>query len=767
MTNSVIQKIVLFVFFGIVASGCALEDDSTVTAKKDIAKPVLTEITAVSSPTSNTEPSYIFNTTEEGTISYGGSCTSTTSSAVSGDNTITFSSLSDGTYSDCTLTVTDSSGNVSSPLSITSFVVDLIPVIAEVTAVTTPANDTTPNYTFSSSESGTIVYGGSCSSNTTSATSGDNTITFSTLSSGTYSDCTIRVTDSAGKASNSLTITSFVIDATEPTVLSTSPTDRQTGISIGTSISITFSESIDTSSVTTNTSNTDCSGTIQLSSNNFSSCVQISSTPSASNSNKTFSMTPSSYISAGTTFKIKVLNTLKDSVGNTLSSNYTTSNGFTTVSGPILSQVTAVTTPTNNTTPSYTFSSNESGTITYGGSCSSSTTSATTDNNTVSLNSLIDRTYSDCTITVTGSTTNGSSTLNINTFVIDTTAPTVSSVSPTDNQSSASISNNISVTFSEGMDNTTVTTNTDNTSCLGSFLLSSDNFSSCVQMSSSTSSSNSDKTFTVDPSDNLSYSTTYKIRVTTGVKDSAGNTLSSQYTQSGFTLLLYLLPDTGQTDDYTNTFGEDSDYTINPPSFTNNGDGTVTDENTGLMWQRQDDATQRVWSSSVSYCSDLTLAGYSDWRLPEVFELQNIVDYEEIRPTIDTSYFPSTQSNRYWSSTSYVSDSSNAWIVNFESGLVTKYNLSSDEYVRCVRGQVKTFSFTNNGNGTVTDQTTGLHWQQTHDVNTRSWEDALSYCEGAFSGQQQRLADAQHQGITIHLGSQPEHPRHRHHLFPQ
>ena len=66
MTNSVIQKIVLFVFFGIVASGCALEDDPSVTAKKDIAKPTLTEVTAVSSPTSDAEPSYTFNTTEEG-----------------------------------------------------------------------------------------------------------------------------------------------------------------------------------------------------------------------------------------------------------------------------------------------------------------------------------------------------------------------------------------------------------------------------------------------------------------------------------------------------------------------------------------------------------------------------------------------------------------------------------------------------------------------------------------------------------------------------
>ena len=85
------------------------------------------------------------------------------------------------------------------------------PTIAEVTTVTTPTSDTTPDYTFSSDEAGTITYGGSCSSNTTSAISGNNSITFTSLSDGTYSNCTIMVTDSAGNTSNSLSITSFVI----------------------------------------------------------------------------------------------------------------------------------------------------------------------------------------------------------------------------------------------------------------------------------------------------------------------------------------------------------------------------------------------------------------------------------------------------------------------------------------------------------------------------------------------------------------------------
>ena len=70
-------------------------------------------------------------------------------------------------------------------------------IIETVTAVRTPNIDTTPNYTFSSSKAGTITYGGSCSSSTTIAISGNNTITFNALANGTYDNCTITVTDNS------------------------------------------------------------------------------------------------------------------------------------------------------------------------------------------------------------------------------------------------------------------------------------------------------------------------------------------------------------------------------------------------------------------------------------------------------------------------------------------------------------------------------------------------------------------------------------------
>jgi len=85
------------------------------------------------------------------------------------------------------------------------------PVIAEVTAVTTPTKDSSPDYTFSSDEAGTISYAGSCSSSTTAAVSGNNTVTLVSLSRGTYTDCTVTVKDSSGNVSNSITVTSFSV----------------------------------------------------------------------------------------------------------------------------------------------------------------------------------------------------------------------------------------------------------------------------------------------------------------------------------------------------------------------------------------------------------------------------------------------------------------------------------------------------------------------------------------------------------------------------
>lgn len=187
----------------------------------DTNAPTLTQVTAVTTPTTDTTPSYTFSTSEAGTIAYSGSCNSATTEARSGENTVTFNALSDGSYSNCALTVMDASNNISLALSIPSFTIDTVaPTLVEVTAITTPANDSTPTYTFNSSELGTITVGGACSSAMTAATSGANTITFNTLEDGEYSDCTIQVTDLAGHVSNELALATFTIYTVQPVLSS-------------------------------------------------------------------------------------------------------------------------------------------------------------------------------------------------------------------------------------------------------------------------------------------------------------------------------------------------------------------------------------------------------------------------------------------------------------------------------------------------------------------------------------------------------------------
>jgi photosystem II stability/assembly factor-like uncharacterized protein len=126
-------------------------------------------------------------------------------------------------------------------------------------------------------------------------------------------------------------------------------------------------------------------------------------------------------------------------------------------------------------------------------------------------------------------------------YVVDTKAPSVSSLQLTDGVTTLStftdrclpVTSNIMVTFDDVMEPSYITTSTSDTTCRAETIkVSSDNFSTCVKMSSEPSASNSNQTFTLDPYDNLSFYTTYKVRVTTGVKDVLGNNISSQYDNS-------------------------------------------------------------------------------------------------------------------------------------------------------------------------------------------------------------------------------------------
>ena len=83
-------------------------------------------------------------------------------------------------------------------------------------------------------------------------------------------------------------------------------------------------------------------------------------------------------------------------------------------------------------------------------------------------------------------------------------------------------------------------------------------------------------------------------------------------------------------------------------AFHDNGNGTVSDSVTGLMWQQgdgQNDDGGRTWEEALGYCENLSLGGHSDWRLPNVRELETLVAWDRYDPAIDTMYFPECRSS--------------------------------------------------------------------------------------------------------------------------
>ena len=119
--------------------------------------------------------------------------------------------------------------------------------------------------------------------------------------------------------------------------------------------------------------------------------------------------------------------------------------------------------------------------------------------------------------------------------------------------------------------------------------------------------------------------------------------------------------------------------------FSDNGDGTVTDNDTNLMWIQKKADTTMTWKDALAYCENLTFAGHSDWRLPNIKELISIVDYNAYVPAIDTTFFPDMESSYYWTSTTYTFNTDEAWILNFYNGYDFYTSKSFALYVIAVR----------------------------------------------------------------------------------
>lgn len=265
---------------------------------------------------------------------------------------------------------------------------------------------------------------------------------------------TSSATDLAGNAVAQSTITFTTGSATQtasPWITAFTPLDGVTGVSVNTPLQIVGSAPIDLTSVIVNSVSSTCSGNIQLSADNFSTCVPIGGKLNGGANNDYLEFFPAAAMSYSTSYKIRVLSTLKDVYGN----NFT---------------------PTQHSTA---FS----------------------------------------TLAATGGAT------------------FVQYVQPYDNGAPvATVATNtsISVNFSRVMNPATITVNTTDTTCSGTFQVSSNNFSSCLRMGSDLTASVGNSSFSVHPFSPLAAATQYKVRITISALDASGNPVTA-YTGGGFT----------------------------------------------------------------------------------------------------------------------------------------------------------------------------------------------------------------------------------------
>lgn len=203
------------------------------------------------------------------------------------------------------------------------------------------------------------------------------------------------------------------------------------------------------------------------------------------------------------------------------------------------------------------------------------------------------------------------------------------------------------------------------------------------------------------------------------------------------------LPDTGQNTSYTNTFGEDNDYSINPQKF-GLKNGIVVDSVTTLMWQ-QTDGGEMLFDNAKNYCDTLTMGGFTDWRLPHPDEAYTILNHQNPNPALDSKYFTKTGAEYWYTSAVQVNDATKVWVTNGGGGIGN--HLKSETisaggtkkmHARCTRETQNSITITtrflDNGDGTVLDRLTDLTWEKSINATAVTWEDAILYCEGLTLG---------------------------------
>ncbi|TCS43345.1 DUF1566 domain-containing protein [Reinekea marinisedimentorum] len=212
-------------------------------------------------------------------------------------------------------------------------------------------------------------------------------------------------------------------------------------------------------------------------------------------------------------------------------------------------------------------------------------------------------------------------------------------------------------------------------------------------------------------------------------------------------------------------YGQDAQYQLTPPSYTDNGDGTITDNVTGLMWEQAPSGGKKLtWEQAMTGLDAFNnekLGGYNDWRIPTLKELYSLVLFsgefkfgQIVQPYFDDNYFvtmdlinPGDRDIDVQTITSTIYDSktlgntTTMFGYNFRDGFTKGYPSSKTFTLYHVRGNTHYGQnlFVDNGDGTVSDLATGLMWMKADSGvlnagdagnGTMNWEQALAWSEG-------------------------------------
>lgn len=211
--------------------------------------------------------------------------------------------------------------------------------------------------------------------------------------------------------------------------------------------------------------------------------------------------------------------------------------------------------------------------------------------------------------------------------------------------------------------------------------------------------------------------------------------MNAQSTKS----VILKLPDTGQQNSYTLTFGEDADFSINPPFFILNSAKVLTDTVTGLMWQRAD-AGEMTFEKAMLYADTSTFATYTDWHLPNAMEAFSILNLQTQNPALDLNYFIKTDAEYWWTSDLQSNDQSKVWVTNAGGGIgnhAKSETISAGGvkkiHLRLVRTnkskEINSVRYFKSADALVYDSLTNLIWQKTPYTDTLTWEQALQYAD--------------------------------------